>query len=78
LQANMATSLAYSISIVWRHSKKWIIQASFIRQFGGVVIDLWIINFADTDLPELVRINESKLNFSNGIPFPLGMDIVCH
>jgi hypothetical protein len=74
----MATSLAYSVLIVWRNTESWVIETIFIGEFGIFIINVGIIDFTDTEFSNLVRVEETELYFRDFIPLPLSMDGISH
>ena len=74
----MPASLTYGMLIVWRDTKCWVIKAIFIGEFSIFVINVGIVDFADTEFSDLVRVEETEFDFRYFIPLPLSMDSIGH
>ena len=59
----MSTSLAYCMLIVWRNTEGWVIETIFIGDFGIFVINVGIVDFADTEFSNFVRVEETEFDF---------------
>jgi hypothetical protein len=64
--------------IVGRNAHSWVIQTIFIGEFGRFVVDVGIVDFANTDFSNFVRVEETEFNFRDFIPLPLSMDGIGH
>lgn len=78
LQSDVAASLTYSMLIIGRNTHSWVIKTIFIGEFGRFVVDVGIVDFADTDFSNFVRVEETEFNFRDFIPLPLSMDGIGH
>lgn len=49
--------------IVWRNTEGWVVETIFIGDFGIFVINVGIVDFADTEFSNFVRVEETEFDF---------------